>query len=58
MWDRFLEFFSRGYFKGRDGSAFVDKKLANYSTQSIFINYSGIMDGVSFDAASFESMYV
>jgi hypothetical protein len=42
--DRFVEFFSPGYFKGRDGPAFEDKELANYSTESIYINYSGIMD--------------
>ncbi len=39
-----------------DGPAFVDNELPNYSTESIFINYSGIMDGFSFDAASFESI--
>ncbi len=57
MRDRFVEFFSRGYFKGRDGPAFEDTELANYSTESIFINYSGIMYGFSFVAASFESTY-
>jgi hypothetical protein len=42
MWDRFVEFFSRGYFKGRDGPAFEDTELANY-VQKAYINYSGVL---------------